>query len=265
MVKTKYQRLKMAAERLGVDPDTLLILAAEGSLQLYTLLNDWRYVIAQKSTADANKPGEMFVEVLSPFPEKRYFTFIRLGAADVAQLLKQDDAYWAGGICVDPDEKGVFWETTHPTREFQEFMSFNGKNGLTWRKLDAEEGVSETYQEGEDGFVEDYEPSVLIFRRGDLFVKFDDIDKLLNNIPVVISVPDKSPVKQTPQSKGGEKKKLTSAYTVVEGLKKEIEELRGKPVDFTFLHNVMISHHLDISYGTVTSVIKEAAKEAERL
>ncbi len=136
---------------------------------------------------------------------------------------------------------------------------------MTWRKLDAEEGVFETYQEGEDGFVEDYEPGVLIFRRGDLFVKFDDIDKLLNNIPVVISVPDKSPIKQTPQSKGGEKKKLTSAYTVVEGLKKEIEELRGKPVDFTFLHNVMISHHLDISYGTVTSVIKEAAKEAERL
>ncbi len=44
MIKTEHIRLSSAAERLGVDSDTILIFAAEGGVQLYALLSDWIYV-----------------------------------------------------------------------------------------------------------------------------------------------------------------------------------------------------------------------------
>lgn len=98
MIETTYIRLERAAEMLGTDADTLLIAAAEGRIQLYGLLNQYR-PLAEKFMY-WNPEKEDFESLPVPVdPEQHFFDFVPLEPQSCAEALRVGataEIHWLG-------------------------------------------------------------------------------------------------------------------------------------------------------------------------
>ena len=236
MIKTEHIRLSSAAERLGVDLDTILIFAAEGGVQLYALLSDWIYVTPElaenKEVSTSGAPSldpESFINVPLPFPVKKYFKFIRIGSYDVSSILKRGETIWQGGICTDPDEKGVYWETAVPTPELVEMLRVSNPKRFKLGKNKGNEDKGQGLRYDEDEF-ESYNPEPFFLRKEDLFLKSGDVERIINGQSVASLMTEKEPEMLSPQQKGGMKKIENKSLDAISGLLFALNATRGRDV-----------------------------------
>lgn len=236
MIKTEHIRLSSAAERLGVDSDTILIFAAEGGVQLYALLSDWIYVtpaLAENEEMSASgvvsSDPKSFINVPLPFPVKKYFKFIRIGSYDVSSILKRGETIWQGGICTDPDENSVYWETALPTPDLVEMLRASNPKRFKLGKKQDDEDKGQGVRYAEDEF-EAYSPEPFFLRKDDLFVKSGDVERIVNGQSVASRMPDKEPEMLSPQQRGGKTKIDNKFLAAISGLLSELEAIKKKNV-----------------------------------
>jgi len=106
MIETIYIKLEQAAEMLGTDADTLLIAGAEGRIQLYGLLNQYRY--ATKSDYQDEGDGMNFERWV--VDEKRaFFGFIPLDKYSVAEVIKTGNTGEIRRLS-EKGNDGLYWE-----------------------------------------------------------------------------------------------------------------------------------------------------------
>lgn len=257
MIKTQHVRLGVAAERLGVDPDTLLIFAAEGGVQLYALLNDWRYVTPSRvEKNEKNSPLEALTnpEVLDVIPVKKYFTFIRVGYYYASSVLKSGETIWEGGICTDPDEEGVYWETESPTQQALEMMRDSNPKRFKFAKKVSDDGKAREPRRPEDEF-EAFATEPLPLRRDNFFVKTSDIERLLSGQSADAQLLDKEPQPDSPQRRAGATKVLNSHRAIIGGLLAELAEIKKRKLSTKEVHNFILKSGKSISENNVREIL----------
>lgn len=266
MIKTQHVRLNAAADRLGVDTDTILISAAEGGVQLYALLNDWRYVSPNlvpdeepKSDDVVFRGAELFEHVSLPFPVKKYFKFIRIGSYDASSILKSGEAIWQGGICTEPDEKGVFWETAVPGPDLLEMMRESDPNRFKLRKIKGGGDDDKNRRCPVDEF-ESYEPAPLFLRKDDLFLKSSDLEKVMSGKSAASLMSDKEPVPRSPQKVGGETKVENSHNAVIAGLLHALSKIKNRKITIKEVVNYSEQSGWDVKETTVGKILRNCQR-----
>lgn len=263
MIKTQHVRLNSAADLLGVDSDLILISAAEGGVQIYALLNDWRYVSPNivpdddKKTNDVIFSGpELFENTPIPFPVKKYFKFIRIGSYDASSILKSGATVWQGGICTEPDEKGVFWETVAPTSDLVEMMREGDAKSFKLRKKEGDE-IDNKDQRCIINEFESYEPVPLFIRKDDLFIRSVDLEKIMSGQSAASKLPDKEPVKLSPQQRGGLKKMEDTHEAFVSSIVFGLSEKLGRKLTVSDVVDYAERGGFKIGETKARSILKE--------
>lgn len=263
MIKTEHIRLSSAAERLGVDSDTILIFAAEGGVQLYALLSDWIYVTPELAENEemsgsgvVSSDPKSFINVPLPFPVKKYFKFIRIGSYDVSSILKRGETIWQGGICTDPDENGVYWNTALPTPDLVEMLRASNPKRFKLRKKQDDEDKDQGVRYAEDEF-EAYSPEPFFLRKDDLFVKSGDVERIINGQSVASRMPDKEPELLSPQQRGGMRKIDNKNLDAISGLLFELNSKREKNVTVKELVAWTVNSGCEIGDTTARKILAD--------